>query len=304
MNNFEIIDIIDQYCLNNSITLVKLSADYILKLTKGNKIRYIFNYRFDVNSASTLLICNDKAATSAVLDSFNISNVPHELFLTPQNDPSTLEKMTNFFNKHKKIVCKVNDGFGGKDVYFINNIEDLETTATNIFKKDKFISLCPYFDIKNEYRVIILNDTVKLIYLKERPYIIGDGNSSISELIDKENINLENISQNHILKENEKFYLTQKHNLKYGGIPKVINTTSPLFDEISILAKKAAHAINGKFICVDIVDTDEGLKVLEINASVNAKKFMNSSLENYKITKKIYTDVLDLMFLDERNDNL
>ena len=167
MNNFEIIDIIEKYCNDNSITLAKLSADYILKLTKGNNIRYIFNYRFDINSAATLLICNDKAATSTVLDSFNISNVHHELFLTPQNDPSTFERITEFFYKYKKIVCKVNDGFGGKDVYFIDNINELETAVNNIFKKDKFISLCPYFDIKNEYRVIILDNTVKLIYLKD-----------------------------------------------------------------------------------------------------------------------------------------
>lgn len=303
MNNFEIIDIIRQYCKDNSITLAKLSADYILKLTKGDNIRYIFNYRFDINSASTLLICNDKAGASAVLDSFNISNVHHELFLTPQNDPSTLEKMNNFLNNHKKIVCKVNDGAGGKDVYFIDNMKDLKTAVNNIFKKDKFVSLCPYFDIKNEYRVIILNDTVKLIYLKDRPYIIGNGKSSISELIDKESINSENIPLNRVLKENEKYYLTQKHNLKYGGVPKVLDTISPLFNEISDLAKKAAHAINGKFVCVDIIDTNEGLKVLEINASVKTTKFMNSSLENYKIVEKIYNDVLDLMFLDERKDN-
>ena len=72
MNNFEIIYIIEKYCNNNSITLTKLSANYILKLTKGSNIRYIFNYRFDVNSSATLLICNDKAGTSTVLNSFNI----------------------------------------------------------------------------------------------------------------------------------------------------------------------------------------------------------------------------------------
>lgn len=304
MNNFEIIDIIHTYCLDNSITLAKLSADYILKLTKGDNIRYIFNYRFDINSASTLLICNDKAGASAVLDSFNISNVHHELFLTPQNDPSTFKKITNFFNKYKKIVCKVNDGCGGKDVYFIDNIKDLETAANKIFQKDKFIALCPFYNIKNEYRVIILNNTVKLIYSKERPYIIGNGKSSISELINKDSINLENIPLNHVLKENEKYYLTQKHNLKYGGVPKIIDTTSPLFNKISILAKEAARAINGKFICVDIVDTDEGLKVLEINASVKLKNFMNSCDANYGIAEKIYNDALDLMFLDERKDNL
>jgi len=303
MNNFEIIDIIEKYCNNNSITLTKLSANYILKLTKGSNIRYIFNYRFDVNSSATLLICNDKAGTSTVLNSFNISNVHHELFLTPNNDTNTLKKITDFFYKHKKIVCKVNDGSGGKDVYFVDNIKDLKIAVNNILKKDKFIALCPFFDIKNEYRVIILNDTVKLIYLKERPYIIGNGKSIISELIDKKNINLENIPLNRVLKENEKYYLTLKHNLKYGAVPKIVDTTSALFNEISILAKKAARAINGKFICVDIIDTFEGLKVLEINASVKLKNFMNSSLENYKITEKIYTDVLDLMFLNERKDN-
>ena len=64
MNNRNIVRIIEECCKDRSITLTKLSADWILKLTNKNESHYIIGYQFDLNSYATGGICLDKSATS------------------------------------------------------------------------------------------------------------------------------------------------------------------------------------------------------------------------------------------------
>jgi hypothetical protein len=45
------------------------------------------------------------------------------------------------------------------------------------------ITLSPYLDINNEYRVVVLNGEGLCIYKKNRIYVKGDGKSSLSQLI-------------------------------------------------------------------------------------------------------------------------
>jgi hypothetical protein len=45
------------------------------------------------------------------------------------------------------------------------------------------ITLSPYLDINNEYRVVVLNEEGLCIYKKNRIYVKGDGKSSLSQLI-------------------------------------------------------------------------------------------------------------------------
>lgn len=308
MRNRNIVKIIEQYSENHSINLLKLSADWVLKLTKEYDIHYIIGYQFDLNSGSTSILCTDKSATSEVLNTFNIPNVEHTLFLPPQIDSSVFEKINNYLTKHEKIVCKTNTGTGGKDVYLIDNIKDLENVANKIFQKGQNIALCPFYNIKNEYRAIILNNEVKLLYLKERQHIIGDGISSISELISKQNISLKkldikNIDLNKILTVNEKYYLNWKHNLGLGASSKIISKDLDIYTNLSSLALSASSAVNGKFVSVDMIDTDDGLKILEINSGIMMENFSSESPEKYKIAEKIYGEAIELMFSQKRSEN-
>lgn len=48
-------------------------------------------------------------------------------------------------------------------------------------------SVCPFYNIENEYRVIILNNEIRLIYKKILPIVCGDGESTVKELLKKFN---------------------------------------------------------------------------------------------------------------------
>lgn len=299
MSNRNIVKIVEQYCKNNSITLSKLSADWVLKLTKNEKTRYIIGYQFDLNSSATSAICLDKSTTSEILTLNNIANVHHELFMPPSIE-SNWEKMIEFFNKHEKIVCKTNTGTGGKDVYFINSLKDLEKATNKIFSKDQYISLTPFYDIKNEYRAIILNGEVKLLYTKERQFIIGNGVSTIFELIankfkNLKKFDLSDIPMNKVLDKDEKYFISKKHNLGLGAMPKIV-TDKNIYNLVSDLAIKACDAVNGRFVSVDIIETNNTFKVLEINSGIMMENFSSVSDENYKIAEKIYGEAINFMF--------
>ena len=205
-----------------------------------------------------------------------------------------------FKYKNKKIVCKINNGTGGKDVYYIENKKALELAVHKIFSKDQYIALSPFYDIKNEYRAIILNNKVKLLYKKERRFIIGDGTSTLLKLIankftDLKKIDLTDIPVNKILAKDEKYYICWKHNLGLGAIPKIV-TEKNIYDSVEKLALSAYNAIGGKFVSVDIIETENELKVLEINSGIMMESFSNQNDENYNIAKNIYAEAVDSMF--------
>ena len=59
-------------------------------------------------------------------------------------------------------------------VFLSKSIKEAEQYVEKLFSEGKeSASLCPYYNIKKEYRCFYLNGEVLLIYGKEKPYIIG-----------------------------------------------------------------------------------------------------------------------------------
>ena len=258
MSSRIIVDIIKNYCETNNISLELLSSDWILKLTRNNIIKYIHGYQFDLNSSGTMLICNDKSATSDILELAGIPCVKHELIL-PGFTQEKVNIANSLFNKYnKKVVCKTNNGSGGKDVFLIDNFDDLIEKMKYLFSKDQYVSISPYYEITNEYRVIILDNEVKLIYSKKRTN-------------------------------------NWKHNLGLGAEP-IIVVDNLLSSKLSNIALSAYKAVSANFASVDILDVSGKFMVLEINSGVMMEHFASKNSENYKIAEKIYTDAVKLMF--------
>ena len=65
-------DIIKEICKEKDIEYQELSDDWIIKLKKNNKIRFIVGYKFDLNTQALSEICNDKYALYTVLSSENL----------------------------------------------------------------------------------------------------------------------------------------------------------------------------------------------------------------------------------------
>jgi len=302
--------IMKELCGEMNIKLEKLSYNWILQLSKNGKVRHITGNRFDINPEATGNIACDKYATFEVLKSQNIPVIKHAMAFNPSKrskyvtESDIIKIAENEFKKYKCLVVKPNDGSEGKGVTLCKTMEDTKKAIKELFQENSSISVCPYYDIKKEYRTFYLNGEVMLIYGKTKPFVIGDGKNTTGKLIEKlklpnkrvvrENLNL--IDLNKIPEENEKVEISWKHNLSGGAKPNILEK-GELYSQIEELAIRAGKAMNINFATIDIIETtDNNLQVLEINSGVSATLFIELVDEGYELIKSIYRKCLIEMF--------
>ncbi len=303
--------IIKQIALENDLSYEVLSCDLVIKLTKGNKIRYINGYKFGLNSHSLGLILDDKYATYELLNSLGISVCKHHILFRPTNHNSYAKNYNSFkycydlFLKYNKnVILKVNNGTCGDGVYHITTKKELKKVYNHLLKYNFSISLCPYYDIKNEYRVILLNNEIKIMYGKINPVVIGNGKDKLIDLLKDFNINYfgykvnlkKNINYNKVLKKDEKFIYDFKYNLSKGSII-TENIDKETKSIISKMAKDVSKKINLGFGSIDIIKTnDDKYYVLEINSGVMIENYIKLTSDGFKKAKKVYEEAALEMF--------
>jgi len=299
-----IVRMIREICQDEGIQCTAFSYGWVLKLQKGSQVGYVFGYDFGVNNAASARICDDKCATSDILSHFGIPAVEHLLFLSPNNAhyigaAGNWEKASELLEKHGELVCKANEGSGGAVVYHVSSQVELESVVHEIFQQKRTMAICPYYRVLTEYRAIVLNNAVKLVYAKNIPCIIGDGKKSIRELLldymsaRQMLIRMEYNDDvlNRVLPQGEKHNVNWKSNLGQGAVPTIVEDKS-LLAELSELSLRAANAISIDFASVDIIDTNEGLMVLEVNCGIMMEKFILFGKGNYGIAKGIYREAV------------
>ena len=299
------VKIIKEICVEENIHCESFSFDWILRLSKNGKVAHIYGYQFENNSASTQLICTDKSATFDVLNSNGIPAVEHRFFISPEDfqyidGGGNWQGMLELLERYHRLVVKPNEGTSGKEVFLVSSAAELETAVSRIFLRNRSIAISPLLQIPSEYRIVLLNGQDKLVYSKKIPCITGDGITSVRKLVQNylqanPDVVIEydpSEENNHkILPLNEKMALTWKHNLGQGSFPEIIGP-SPLRDELVQLAKKAATAVNGNFVSVDVVEQQGSLMVLEINSGIMMEAFAQHDRSHYQLTKEIYRDAI------------
>lgn len=283
-------DIILEICNEENIELKSYCNDYCFKLCKNNKITYIYDSIFENNNSALYKILKDKSAVFEILDKNKIPCIEHYYFHSSEKEKFKANSPI-LLKEHKKLVLKQNEGMSGNYVFLIDNEETLAEKSELIFNKFNSLTVSPFYDIKHEFRVVVLNDNVELVFDKIRPFVVGDGKTSIEELaknkykyfkIDK------NIDPKFTPKNGEKITLSWRHNLNFGSVPEIV-TDKNILSKLQKLSEKISNLLKIKFACIDIIETTNGeLKVLEINGSVTMGKFASFSEENYKLAKQIY----------------
>ena len=200
--------------------------------------------------------------------------------------------MSNLLDRYGRVVCKANTGSGGRNIYKVDSQCALEAAVYSAFSHGNSICIAPYRNIMAEYRTIIVNSDVVLIYEKKRPTIIGNGIDTVKKLVDQQsdgyNIKIDlDLDLSYIPAENEEIPITWKHNLGQGAKPCIV-TDSILMEKLTALALSCTLALDIEFASVDIVSDECGLEVLEINSGVMMENFSSESDDNYAIAKEIY----------------
>jgi glutathione synthase/RimK-type ligase-like ATP-grasp enzyme len=277
------------------INVTLLSDNWMIVLEKDNETHFIQGYKFDLNNHGIGNILDDKGMFKELLSYKGLPTVEGISFYQVYDEKIVLD----YLNKYQKIIVKGNNGTCGKNVYLVDNKEDLFNKCDYLLSKQDSISIEPYYDIKNEYRVIILNNEVKVVYGKERPTIIGDGIHSIKELAIMFNDYFKSKTiknSDYIPKNGEKVELDFRFNLS-NGARLFANIDNDLKNKIIDIALLVSKEINITFASIDIIYTnDNQLLVLEANSGVMMDNFINQYPNGEEIAYNIYKEAIKLMF--------
>lgn len=303
--------IIKELCIEMKIKMEKLSCDWVLQLSQNGKVRHITDHCFDNNPQATGMIVADKYATYQVLKSQEIPVVKHTILFNPATrskyigEQGLWNTVVSEFSKQEKLVVKPNNGNEGIGIELCYSLREVEVAIQKLFNQHhQSISICPYYNIKAEYRTFYLNGEILLIYKKRKPFVVGDGKTTLKNLVEavplpkKEVVqeNLKRLDLTSIPKEGEKVELSWKHNLSGGATP-IILEKGELYDQIEKLAIQAGKAMNINFSTIDIIQTVEShFYVMEMNSGVCGDIFAEVLEDGYEMIKDIYRKALKAMF--------
>ncbi len=302
--------ILKEVCAEQGVQVESLSYGWVLQLSKGGEVCHIVGENFDLNPEASGNIACDKYATYEVLKSRGVPVIQHTMIFNPATRSAYVEqggiwrKITAEFEKNNSLVVKPNCGCGGKEVYLCQTLLQVESAVEKLFKKHDSISICPYYDIRTEYRTFYLDGKVYLVYGKEKPFVIGDGASTLADLISKLELpdkkvvkdNLSKLDLSYVPNEGEKVDISWKHNLSGGAKPTILHD-GELKKSIEELACIAGKAMNVKFATIDIIQTNSNeLFVLEVNSGIGATVFVQTVENGYQIIKKIFDEAVKKMF--------
>lgn len=309
-----LVRILREVAAESEIKLTTFSKDWCIRMEKDSTVRYVYGYKFDVNPASSQHIADDKCAASDVMMMQGIAHIEHRLFLQPD--------MTGYINGHGNwaallayaqqhhfnLVCKANEGTSGHDVYRTRDHGSLERVVHKLFQAYRGIAVSPYFEIEQEYRIVLLQNECELIYAKQRPTIVGNGHTIVAELIVQQ-IEAHQLSagvaadafERHkgrlkeVLVPGELLLLTWKHNLSLGAQPIRVEDEA-LRRRLVEQARSCAEALNLTLAVVDIVSTQGDLLVLEVNSGLMLENFARRAPDGYARAKVMYKKLVELMF--------
>ena len=259
-------ELIKEICNENGITIQHLSQDYILRLTKGERVRHIFGPYWDINSASADRLACDKAGCYIVMESAGVHAIEHIIIYNPLRwaylleDKGTMLDLVAYFEaNNRRIVAKPNQGAQGHGVRYCDTLLSLERAVQTTFLTEPAVALSPYHEISTEYRVFYLNGRAYYMYGKTK----GDD---------------------------------WRHNLAQGAKAFEVND-DVLQAKLADLAVQAARSIDINFATIDIALLEnDALAIMEINSGVQAQYLLEQLPHKRDTVKSIYANAICSMF--------
>lgn len=282
--------LLEQVCARQNLQLARLSKDYLAAITRKfgaadlasphhsnasetlappqspqSLTRYVWGRDFGLNPASSAAILNDKYAIYETLTYHHIPAVECQI-IYPEGDPNpwavgcnSLAFAAQYFRAHRDhIVLKPNYGSQGIGVRQITSLPELARAYREVFARSYSASLCPFYNIQHEYRVVILDGAVRLAYMKTAH---GDW----------------------------------RFNLHHGALASPIPPAD--YPAIIRLARQAFCALDLRFCSVDIIKTtDDQLLVMELNNGVTLTGYLKQHPEELDRIRSIYADAVAAIF--------
>ncbi|MBI2356658.1 ATP-grasp domain-containing protein [Candidatus Dojkabacteria bacterium] len=144
---------------------------------------FINNTALPVNNAPSSRLARGKHFASRILD---LAGIP----VPQQASVENVEEAISFFNEHNEVVVKPSQNLGGKGISILPaNAEDLSKAYEYAKGYDKHgkVLIEKYIHGDN-YRLLVVGDTVVGVVRRLPATITGSGSSTIKQLIEEKNI--------------------------------------------------------------------------------------------------------------------
>jgi len=288
----------------------------------GNKY-YLKDINFNLNSTVSASLSKNKAATSYFLKEFGY-NVP-EFTMVYSGEKCTRIKSNDTISSGLEyaqklgfpIILKPNNMSQGSYVFKANNEDEYHIFISEILSHCDTAQIQKFY-AGNDYRIVVLDKKILSAYQRVPFYVIGDGNLSISELIEKKQQAFIESGRDTILSKNdmrsayklaqqglslgsvplfgEKIYLQDISNLSAGGDTiELTDKIHPSFIDLSLLI---ARDMNLTMCGIDIITDDitqqnnGNFTVIEINSAPGLDNYAYEGSHQEVYVEQLYSEVL------------
>ncbi|MCF8221954.1 MAG: cyanophycin synthetase [Bacteroidales bacterium] len=302
---------------NRSIPVIRLNDDSYVQLGYGVHQRRIQATIIDSTSAIGVEIADDKKQTKDLLSKMGI---PVPGGYTVETIPEALEAADAI--GYPVTIKPVSGNHGRGITTNILSPADLETSFLNA-KEFSNSFLVEKFLVGADYRMLVINGKFIAAARRDPASIVGDGKSTIKELIDKINmdpnrgfghekiltrikidnmterlLNQKNLNLQTVLPKDEKLYIKSTANLSAGGI--AIDVTDEVHPMTKAITERISQIIGLNVIGIDLITKDHRVPLSNDNGGiieVNAAPGFRMHLKPFEgKSRNVEGAVVDMLF--------
>ncbi|MFT6877658.1 MAG: cyanophycin synthetase [Granulosicoccus sp.] len=301
---------------SRGIPFRRLNNDSYIQLGYGAYQKRIQATMSSQTSAIAVEVADEKAQSKMHLQKSGIP-VPHGFLV------STLEEAISAFDSiDGSVVVKPDVGnHGNGSTIDVETIEQLKI-AFQIAKAMHRRVIVEEYVKGFDFRLLVINGTLVAAAKREPAHVIGDGESSIQELIDRTNldprrgfghekmltrIDIDSMTETILMSRDlqltsipatgETVYLKATANLSQGGT--ATDVTDEVSPDIRLMAERAARIIGLDCVGVDALALDisqplgpSGIKVVEVNAAPGFRMHLEPTHGKPRMVAKPFVDML------------
>src|SRR3989344_1208425 len=290
---------------------------------KGGTKRYFKYNTLDLTPVGASDIAKDKDYANFFMREMGYRTVPGKAFYSEEwcKMIGSKQDIRAAYVYAKKmgfpVVVKPNEGSHGSGVFLVHTKQQFFRAMKFIFKQDR-VALVQRVVRGRDYRIVVLDGTVISAYERIPLSVVGDGSSSIKELLKRKQkrfrtgsrdthirlddlriahkLGLQNLALRSVPERGERIYLLDNANLSSGG--DAVDVTKPIHPDFKKLAVRLTRDMGLRFSGVDLMvagDIRQKPKkywVLEVNAAPGLDHYVQTGPAQQKIVENLYLKVL------------
>jgi D-alanine-D-alanine ligase-like ATP-grasp enzyme len=293
---------------------------------KNGRKRYFRGSTIDLNPVGASDIAKDKGYANFFMKRMGYPTVPGRTFFSSEHCRAigSRQNIDTAYRYAKQIgfpvIVKPNSGSQGVGVAKVYTKREFYRAMRFVFKRDR-VALVQIPVRGKDYRIVVLDDKVISAYERVPLNIVGDGHSSIRQLLaqkqrqfkktgrdtiirpeDKrmaENLKRHRLTMRSIIPEGERIYLLDNANLSTGG--DAVDVTSVVHPSFKRMAIHLTRDMGLRLCGVDVMTADDitdhavHYRILEVNAAPGLDHYVKTGKAQAKIVEDMYLEVLKAM---------